>query len=57
LDTSNLDYLYTLANLYLKRGKLQKAKTIAEQMVAKHPEQRIGPKLLKIIDRNLPNVR
>jgi outer membrane protein assembly factor BamD (BamD/ComL family) len=49
-----MDYLYALADYYLKRGKLQKAKIIAEQMVAKHPDQRIGPELLKIIERNLP---
>ena len=42
------------ADHYVKRGKLQKAKGIAEQMVAKHPGQRIGPELLKIIERNLP---
>lgn len=53
LDTDNLDYLYALADHYIKRGRLQKAKGIAEQMVAKHPDRRIGPELLKIIERNL----
>jgi cytochrome c-type biogenesis protein CcmH/NrfG len=37
LDTDNMDYLYALADHYMKRGKLQKAKDIAEKMVAKHP--------------------
>jgi tetratricopeptide (TPR) repeat protein len=54
LDPDSMDYLYALADHYLKRGKLQKAKIIAEKMVAKHPGQRIGHELLKIIERNLP---
>jgi tetratricopeptide (TPR) repeat protein len=54
LDTDNMDYLYALADHYLKRGKLQKAKIIAEQMVAKHPDQRIGHELLEFIERNMP---
>jgi tetratricopeptide (TPR) repeat protein len=54
LDMDNLDYLYALADHYLKRGQLQKAQGIAEQMIAKYPDQRIGHELLKIIERNLP---
>jgi tetratricopeptide (TPR) repeat protein len=54
LDTDNLDYLYALADYYLKRGKLQKAKSITEMMVAKHPAQRIGHELLEIIDKKFP---
>jgi len=54
LETDSMDYLYALADHYMKRGKLQKAKIIAEQMVAKHPDQRIGHELLKAIERTLP---
>jgi Tfp pilus assembly protein PilF len=54
LDTDNMDYLYALADYYLKRGKLQKAKIIAEQMVAKHPGQRIGHEFLEFINKNMP---
>jgi tetratricopeptide (TPR) repeat protein len=54
LEPDNLDYLYALADFYLKRKKLQQAKGIAEQMVAKHPAQRIGHDLLEMINRNLP---
>ena len=53
LDTDNMDYLYALADHYLKRGKLKKAQGIAEQMIAKHPGRRIGHDLLKIIERNM----
>ena len=54
LDTDSMDYLYALADHYLKRGKLQKAQGIAEQMIAKHPGQRIGHELLKVIDKKIP---
>jgi tetratricopeptide (TPR) repeat protein len=54
LDTDNMDYLYALADYYLKRGKLQKAKDIAEKMVAKHSGRRIGHELLEVIERNMP---
>jgi tetratricopeptide (TPR) repeat protein len=49
LDTDNMDYLYALADHYMKRGKLQKAKDIAEKMVAKHPHE-----LLEVIEKKLP---
>jgi tetratricopeptide (TPR) repeat protein len=54
IESDNMDYLYALADYYLKRGKSQKVKNIAEQMIAKHPNNRIGHDLLKIIKRNLP---
>jgi tetratricopeptide (TPR) repeat protein len=57
LDTDNMDYLYALADHYLKKGKLQKAQGIAEQMVAKHPDQRIGHEILELIKSNLPKKR
>ncbi|MBW2590884.1 MAG: tetratricopeptide repeat protein, partial [Deltaproteobacteria bacterium] len=53
LDTDSMDYLYALADHYMKRGKLQKAQGIAEQMIAKHPGQRIGHELIEIIERNM----
>ncbi|MDH3566824.1 MAG: tetratricopeptide repeat protein, partial [Desulfobacteraceae bacterium] len=52
LEPDNLDYLYALADHYLKRGKLNKAKIIAEKMVVKDPTNRIGHELLKIIERD-----
>jgi tetratricopeptide (TPR) repeat protein len=53
LAPDNLDYLYALADFYLKRNKLQKAKSFAEQMIAKHPSQRIGHDILNLIEKNL----
>ncbi|MEJ2168499.1 MAG: tetratricopeptide repeat protein, partial [Desulfobacterales bacterium] len=56
LAPDNLDYLYALADFYLKRGRLQQAKGIAEEMVARHPKQRIGHEILDLIEKNVePN--
>jgi predicted CXXCH cytochrome family protein len=52
IEPDNMDYLYALGDFYLKRGKLQKAKNIALQMLAKHPNEPIGQELLGIIERN-----
>jgi len=53
LEPDNLDYLYALADFYLKRNKLQKARSIAKEMVARHPAQQIGYNILNLIDKNL----
>jgi Tfp pilus assembly protein PilF len=53
LEPDNLDYLYALADFYLKRNKLHLARSIAKEMVARHPSQRIGHDLLNLIDKNL----
>jgi len=53
LAPDNLDYLYALADFYLKRKKLNKARSIAEEMVARHPNQRIGHDILQLIEKNL----
>ena len=53
LEPDNLDYLYALADFYLKRNKLQQARSIAEKMIAKHPNQRIGHDILNLIQKDL----
>jgi predicted CXXCH cytochrome family protein len=52
LEPDTLDFMYALADFYLKRGDLPQAKALAEQMVSKHPEQRIGHELLQHLDKN-----
>jgi tetratricopeptide (TPR) repeat protein len=52
LEPDSLDFMYALADFYLKRGKLDKARVLAEQMVSKHPGQRIGHEFLHHLDRN-----
>jgi len=41
---------HPVAEYYLKRGKFQEAKPIAQQMVASHPEVQVGHNLLSIIN-------
>jgi Tfp pilus assembly protein PilF len=53
LAPDNLDYLYALADFYIKRKNLKKAKGIAKEMVARHPAQRMGHDLLDLIEKNL----
>ncbi|MDH3883546.1 MAG: tetratricopeptide repeat protein, partial [Desulfobacterales bacterium] len=53
LEPDNLDYLYALADFYLKRKKLRKARSIAEEMKARHPSQRIGHDIFNLIEKNL----
>ena len=54
IDPNSMEYLYALADFYLKRGKFQKAKDIALQMVVKHPDKSLGKELLGIIEKNSP---
>jgi tetratricopeptide (TPR) repeat protein len=50
IEPDSLDYLYAAADHYLKRGKLIKARDIAEQMVQKHPSNSIGRDILNFIN-------
>ena len=54
IDPNSMEYLYALADFYLKREQFQKAKNMAQQMVMKHPNEPIGQELLGIIMRKLP---
>jgi tetratricopeptide (TPR) repeat protein len=49
IEPDNLDYLYALADHYLKRQKLVQARRIAEQMIAKHPDKSIGYEILNFV--------
>jgi predicted Zn-dependent protease len=46
-----MDYLYALADFYLKRNRLAEAQKVAEKMVAAHPDQRIGREIMELIER------
>jgi tetratricopeptide (TPR) repeat protein len=56
IEPDHMGYLYALGNLYLKKGNLKKAKSVALQMVAKHPDNRVGHALLDHIERNSTTV-
>jgi tetratricopeptide (TPR) repeat protein len=51
LNPGNLDFLNALAQFYMKRGKYQQAKPIAEQMITRYPSNPLGHNLLSIINR------
>jgi Tfp pilus assembly protein PilF len=55
LDPANMDYLYAMADFYIKRNRLAEAKKVAERMVAAHPDQRKGREMLELIDRGQKN--
>jgi tetratricopeptide (TPR) repeat protein len=49
IEPDNFDFLYAAADHYLKRGRLGKAKRMAERMIEKHPSNRLGHDLLGYI--------
>jgi tetratricopeptide (TPR) repeat protein len=53
IEPDSLDYLYAVADHYLKRGKLVKAGNIAEKMIEKHPGNPIGRDILNYIKERL----
>jgi len=57
LEPDNLEYLNAIAQYYLKREMYQEAKRIAEQIISRHPTNRLGPQLLDIINRRMQTGR
>ena len=51
LDDNNINYLHALADFYLKNGQFQKAEIVVQQILSKHPSNRIGHQLMEIIKR------
>ena len=51
IEPDHLEYLYALAIFYLERNDWVKARQIAEQIRAGHPDQPAGSQLLEIIER------
>jgi tetratricopeptide (TPR) repeat protein len=51
LEPTNLDYLYALADHYLKRNRLVEAGEIADRMTASHPDSPLGPEIRSLVDR------
>ena len=49
LEPDNLDFLYALADFFIKQERWDAAESIAEEMVAKHPDVKIGHELLNYI--------
>jgi len=53
IEPDNLDYLYAIADHYLKRGELIKARDFARQIIQKYPRQTIGHDILNFVNKTL----
>ncbi|MGD8257622.1 MAG: multiheme c-type cytochrome [Desulfobacterales bacterium] len=53
IEPHNVDYLVAVAEYYLKRKELHKAKPIAEQLIESHSSNTIGYELLDLINKQL----
>jgi tetratricopeptide (TPR) repeat protein len=51
IEPDNIDFLYTLADYYLKGGQLEKARDMAGQMRLKHPNNPLTTRLANDIRR------
>jgi tetratricopeptide (TPR) repeat protein len=51
LEPDNPDYLFALADFYIKRRRPQRAKIYAELLVEKYPQNPMGYQLLQVIGR------
>jgi len=51
IEPNNLDFLYALADHYIKRNELTKAKTIAEEIKIKFPSNQMGDQLIEYIEK------
>jgi Tfp pilus assembly protein PilF len=51
LEPDNPDYLFALADFYIKRRRPQRAKIYAELLVEKYPQNPMGYQLLQVITR------
>ncbi len=50
VEPDNLEFLFALADFYLKRQRWRKAREVAERMVSAHPQQPIGRRILEAIE-------
>jgi len=53
LEPENLDFLYALAEHYLKHDKLTEAREVITRMIESHPESPLGPRLMSIVEQAL----
>ncbi len=53
LEPENLDYLYALADHYVKRGEPARALPLTERMIAADPEDPLGPRMKAFVERAL----
>jgi tetratricopeptide (TPR) repeat protein len=46
----SMDFLHAVADHYIKRGNFGEAKRVVEEMIAKHPDNPLGTRMLKFIE-------
>jgi predicted CXXCH cytochrome family protein len=50
LEPSDLDFLYALAEHYIRHGQPERARPLAERMIRIHPEAALGYRLERLLD-------
>ena len=50
LEPENIDFIYALADFYLKRGYIQKTRPLAEQLAGQDASRQVGKQMLAIIE-------
>ncbi len=50
LEPANAEFLYAVADFYLKRGRFDAAKPFAEQLAAQEATQQVGQQMLRVIE-------
>ncbi len=53
VEPDNVDYMYALADHYVRNGKLEEALEIAERMIASHPDNDLGSQVKSFIEAAL----
>jgi predicted CXXCH cytochrome family protein len=53
-EPDNIDYLYALADHYVRRGELLVALELADRMIAIHPDNELGHQVKAYIEESLP---
>ena len=53
-EPGNIDFLYALADHYIKRGELDRARAVADRMIEAQPENKTGHDVKTYVD-NLIN--
>ncbi len=53
IEPDNIDFIYALADFYIKTGNLPRAKIFVGQIIEKYPNLQLGYDLLDVVNQNL----
>ena len=51
IEPDNIDFIYALADFYIKTGNLSQAKIVVEQIIEKYPNLQLGYDLLDVVNQ------